>query len=195
MFFWKRKHRAEDSAVTAGIAQPEATLLAAGIGDTEWRAAVWVLVNHELEREIVRQERSRLPTEEQSLFALTFGSFLYCVVQVSLRGFASTERRHSGEQAVREGLARQAWFDPDEFAEITSQMALVLPSELTVHHRYGGMISPAADMMLAAQLAGFSADIDYSPEFSDYMEQLTRRLPEKLRSTSDNQIGHVGRTY
>ncbi len=175
MFFHRQKHTPKRSA-SENDAASNPSLASAAL-----HRSVIALAMKELEHPVVVREHSRYPAEEQPIFLMTYSAFVIWGLSAGLRDLLPAKEVRDGIRALREHLAALPWFDPDIFDPILSQMLVVMPLELT-QGRYSGLVSPAADMLMAAKIAGYALDAEYEPDFGYHITYMLGRFAKRARS-------------
>jgi hypothetical protein len=118
-----------------------------------------------IEGELVKVQRGKLSAKNQMIFIMTYECFVMWALK---RGMDSVLERKVVESAVvalQQHFAKHAWYQPDVFEKIWDQIQNLMP--LTLRPTDKGIIYPAAEMIEAANQAGYpldpmiAADLDF----------------------------------
>ncbi|HZO90448.1 MAG TPA: hypothetical protein VFB38_19130 [Chthonomonadaceae bacterium] len=135
----------------------------------------------EIERPILLKECARVAPEEQSLFLMIYGCFVLWAITRALEAALPPDTVRAVVRTIRDAFATCPWFDNAVFAPIWEQMLIVMPTELSADS-YSGLVYPAADMLMAASLAGHALGHEHSPEFAEHVSATIGGLARKVQA-------------
>jgi hypothetical protein len=108
----------------------------------------------EVEEDIVQQECLQLSPEDRKLFLMTYGCYVTWLLWLGLKTNLGQQQGDSIIAAVHRHFGRQPWHQADTFERIWEKMCVVMP--MAFNPDPDGLIYPAAEMLMAPQLAGYA---------------------------------------
>jgi hypothetical protein len=111
----------------------------------------------ELEEDIIQRECLQLLPEDRKLFLMTYGCYVTWLLWQWLKTNLGQQQGDSIIAAVHRHFGRQPWHQPDIFGRIWEKMCVVMP--MAFNPDPDGSIYPAAEMLMAPSLAGYSMNV------------------------------------
>ena len=141
----------------------------------------------EIEEEIVRRERERLPKEQQPVFMMTYECFVMWSLKRGFEAVIGAQETESAIETIRDHFATHAWYELGSFERIWASIQAEMPSSLTPKGQFG-IIYPIADMVVAANLAGFSFEVPTDYVFGVHVIQRIKLLADFGRDLAEEHV-------
>jgi hypothetical protein len=112
----------------------------------------------EIEHERVDAQRAQLSKADQLVFMIAYECAAMWCIQHGMEDLLAPEATEFAINAIRRHFAEHAWYEPEPFQRIWDQMQVFMPTAMKTDEG-GSPPYPLAEMMLAAQKAGYWCDI------------------------------------
>jgi hypothetical protein len=132
-----------------------------------------------IEEEPVQKQRNKLPAKDQIIFMMTYECFVMWAFKQGLEKVLKPADVGPVIVAMHRHFAKHAFYQPDAFAKIWDKMQVLMPKAMAPAAK--GVICPAADMLRAANLAGYpleptiGADLEFGAFVSKAIGELVTR--------------------
>src|SRR5207253_1379189 len=90
---------------------------------------------------------------QQMNFMMAYECFVMWALKRGIEGIVTQREADSAIVAMQQHLAKHAWYRPEAFEKVWESMQETMPMGL--RPTVDGLIYPAAEMLMAARLAGF----------------------------------------
>ncbi len=140
--------------------------------------------------EIVRHECKKFPQDQQKVFMMTYECFVMWALKCGFESVVGITDTEDAIVGMRNYFAQNAWYESGSFEKIWASIQQLMPSSLTAKGQLGA-IYPVAEMITAANLAGFPLAVPTDYSFGAHVIQSIGRLTD-----AGHQIGteHVALT-
>jgi hypothetical protein len=155
MFGWLRKQPQPEDPRIARIQQH--FLLAEG---SERQRFATAAAMYALESDIVQKQRKHLSSANEIVFMMTYECFVMWAIKLGIGRSSTFPDAKLILTAIHRHYAKHAWYRSGDFEKIWDKMQVLMP--MALKSDASGMICPVAEMILAANQAGFPLDhIDF----------------------------------
>ncbi len=113
----------------------------------------------EIEDKSVQAQRLQLSETDQPIFMMTYECAVMWCLKRGMEDLLKPEETESVIVAMRRHFAKHAWYQPEPFQRIWSQMQVIMPRAIMKTDDAGCPPYPLAEMSIAAELAGYPLHI------------------------------------